>query len=367
MSTIDLQWFSAEEEGKTEEPSEYKLRKARNEEGRVPKSQELNSNIIFFFLTLMLIFLAPWMERKLEEVLVYFFTNVTEPRVDNGKFSLAALRYFLMLVLPFSIVGAIVGVVGNLVQNNGFIFTTKLIIPKFDHIVPHFGKYFKRTLFSFEGAFNVVKSLLKVVVLAFIGYTLIRSNIGTLLAMLDTGGPRLAMRQIGSMSGRILLTASLFLVVVGIADYFVQRRQFKENMKMTKQEVKEEFKELEGDPDVKNRLETAQREMLQQNMPKAVREADVVITNPTHFAVALQWKQEHNDAPQVTAKGEDMTAQNMKRIAREADVPIVENRPLARGLYTDTQVGDIIPTAYIRAIATVYAQIGYMEKKKKKV
>jgi flagellar biosynthetic protein FlhB len=123
---------------------------------------------------------------------------------------------------------------------------------------------------------------------------------------------------------------------------------------------------MEGDPQVKGRLENARRELLRQNMPKAVREADVLITNPTHFAVALQWKQGVSDAPMVTAKGEDMTAQNMKRIARDADVPTVENRPLARALYTETEVGDIIPQAYLRVIAEVYAHIGYMDKQKRK-
>ena len=134
---------------------------------------------------------------------------------------------------------------------------------------------------------------------------------------------------------------------------------------MTKQEVKQEYKELEGDPEVKGHLESAQREMLSRNMPKAVREADVVITNPTHFAVALQWKREQYDSPQVTAKGEDLTAQNMKRIARENDVPIVENKPLARGLYNDVEIGDEIPDSYLKAISTVYVQIHYLDKKAK--
>lgn len=363
MSQIDLQWFSAEDEGKTEQPSEYKLRKARDEEGRVPKSQELNGSIILLFIVFLLIMMGPWIERKMEELLKFYFSNITSSRITDKRFAVVFLRYFLMLTMPFCIVGGIIGIVSNIIQNKGFIYTTKLIMPKFDKLIPNIGKYLKRTMFSFEGAFNVVKSLLKVVVIGFSAYLIIRYNLPTLLEMIKTGGARLALRFVGGVAAQILIVATLFLVIIGVADYLVQKRQFTEEMKMTKQEVKEEFKEMEGDPEVKNRLESAQRELLAQNMPKAVREADVLITNPTHFAVALQWQKE---APQVTAKGEDMTALNMKRIAREADVPIVENRSLARGLYTDTKLGDIIPEAYYKVVSVVYAQIGYMEKRNKK-
>ena len=131
---------------------------------------------------------------------------------------------------------------------------------------------------------------------------------------------------------------------------------------MTKQEVKEEFKEAEGDPEVKGRLEQAQKEMLRANMPKAVRESDVVITNPTHYAVALKWDSETQEAPMVNAKGMDNTALKIREIATESDVPVVENRPLARELYSNFDVGTIIPQQYLRLIADIYANIGYMEK-----
>ena len=335
MSELDLQWFAAEDEGKTEEPSEYKLRKAREEEGRVPKSQELNSTLIYLFCIFLLVLLGHWMLTKFEECMYFFYGNIFNINLYNYEAAYVFLRYFAMLTIPFCVIGLIVGIVANIVQNKGFLYAPKLIMPKFDKIVPHFGQYLKRTLFSMEGSFNVVKSIIKVVIISAIGALIIRSDMEKLLSL---------------------------LLAVSVVDYIVQKRQFIENMKMTKQEVKEEFKELEGDPEVKQRLENAQKELLSQNMPKAVREADVLVTNPTHFAVALQWKRGIDDAPKVTAKGEDMTAQNMKRIAREADVPIVENRPLARGLYTDTQIGDIIPENYLRAIVNVYIQIGYMDK-----
>ena len=366
MSQIDLQWFAAEDEGKTEEPSEYKLRKAR-EEGELAKSQELNGSLVFLLSVIVLIALAPWIERKCEEVLTYFFRNVTAAKIDDKKFGYFCLKYFLMMILPIALVGLFAGVVSNLIQNKGFLFTTKTIMPKFNKIVPHFGQYLKRSFFSVEGVFNIFKSIFKVAVIAIIAFFIIRFNLPSIFDYLRTGGPRLAMKSFAGMAAVLLIICAVLLLVVGVLDYIVQKRQFRERMKMTKQEVKEEYKEMEGDPEVKSHLEQVQRAMLRQNIQKAVKEADVVITNPTHYAVALEWKRDTAELPEVTAKGADLTAQNMKKIARDNGVPVVENRPLARGLYTDTQVGDIIPANYLKAIATVYVQIGYLDKKYAKV
>ena len=134
---------------------------------------------------------------------------------------------------------------------------------------------------------------------------------------------------------------------------------------MTKQEVKQEYKELEGDPEVKGRLQQMQRQLLAQNIPKAVAEADVVITNPTHFAVVLKYDEEKNEAPVVTAKGEDQTALYIKQLARDNNIPIREDRPLARGLYTDVQIGAIIPSGYIGIIAEVYSHLEKFRNKQR--
>ena len=364
MSQIDLQWF-AEQEDKTEEPTEHRLNEARKE-GRVPKSQDLNGAIVSLLTTALLVALGPWMLEKFQEMMVFFFQNINEPHVDSRRFAIAFARYFLILAMPFSVTGLIAGVVANILQNRGFIFSLKPIQPKLSKIVPHFLKYLKNTIFSKKGVFNILKSLLKVGIIVVIAFLVIRNSLPKTLNYLHSAGPRSALKQEGAIIVLLMLLACFALLMFGIVDFVMQRRFFIDEMKMTKQEVKEEFKEMEGDPQVKGHLENARREMLRQNMPKAVREADVLITNPTHFAVALQWKQGVSDAPMVTAKGEDMTAQNMKRIARDADVPTVENRPLARALYTETEVGDIIPQAYLRVIAEVYAHIGYMDKQKRK-
>lgn len=360
---IDLQWFSAEDEGKTEDPSEYRLRKAR-EEGRVAKSQELNSTIVFFVNIILLVIMSPWIELKLEEMMTFFFRNSTESNIFDKRNLYLFLKYLIELTIPFALLGTFSAVMANLIQNRGFIFTTKTIEPNFGKVVPHFGEYFKKTLFSFEGIFNILKSIVKIIVIGIISYIIINNKKEILMSLLYTGGPRLALKQIGSITAQILIVCSIFLLAIGILDYIIQRRQFMEKMKMTKQEVKEEYKDLEGDPEVKGHLDQAQQQMLQQNIPKAVKESDVVITNPTHFAISLQYKIGIDDLPKVTAKGEDRLALNMKKIAYENDIPVVENKPLARGLYTDTKVGDIIPETYMKTISIVYAQIGYMNKHK---
>ena len=363
MSQIDLQWFAAEDEGKTEQPSETKLKKAR-EEGRIAKSQELSGTVVTLVCVILLLFLAPWIERKLEEMLRYYFYYSTATKIDDKKFFVAFIRYFVILVLPFSLAGIVAAVIINIIQNKGWIYTTKTIEPKFNKIVPKFGEYFKKTLFSMQGLFNIAKSILKVAIIGVVAFLIIRKNIPLLLSLLKTAGAAVALKQVAKIAGQLLVISSVILVVIGVIDYVVQRREFIENMKMTKQEVKEEFKEMEGDPEVKSHLESAQKELLKRDIPKAVREADVVITNPTHYAVTLKWDADIADAPVVTAKGEDSTALYIKRLAKDNEIPMIENRALARGLYTDTEVGDIIPERYLRAIAIVYAQIGYMDRKK---
>lgn len=362
---IDLQWFAAEDEGRTEDASEYKLDKARKE-GRVAKSQELNSAMVMLLTVVTLVFLGKRLFGECVDMFRFFFERCTDPQVDNPNYLRAFFDFFFKMTFPVGIAGIVAGIAGNIIQNRGFIFTTKPLEPDFSKVVPRFGEYFRKTLFSFMGTFNIIKSIGKVVVIAAVSYFLIRRDIPILLLTIQNGNIPGAIGYIAKMTAQLLIVSAVIFVVIAIPDYVVQRREFLENMKMTPQEVKQEYKDMEGDPAVKSHLKQEQQRLLQQNMPKAVAESDVVITNPTHFAVALKYDKEVTEqAPQITAKGEDETAFQMKQIAKENNVPIVENRPLARGLYTDTKVGDIIPETYMRAIVLVYTHIKYNSKKKK--
>lgn len=361
MSQIDLQWFGPEDEGKTEQATESKLRKAR-EEGRVAKSQEMNGAIVLLFVSIGLVLLGPWILNKIMVMMTFCFSNIAHTEVTDGKLMHLFLITLVPVVLALCAIGAVAAIIVNLVQNKGYFYTTKTIEMKFSKIVPKFGEYFRRNFFSLLGVFNILKSLCKLVIIGVVAYFQIKSDLPTTLGFLHTGNIYLAMIAVAKMVAKLLITCSIILVVIGVIDYVVQRREFLRQNKMTKQEVKEEFKEAEGDPEVKGRLEQAQKEMLRANMPKAVRESDVVITNPTHYAVALKWDSETQEAPMVNAKGMDNTALKIREIATENNVPIVENRPLARELYSNFDVGTIIPQQYLRLIADIYANIGYMEK-----
>jgi flagellar biosynthesis protein FlhB len=358
---IDLQWFAAEDEGRTEDPTEFKIRKAR-EEGRIAKSQELNGAIVLLLPVLSLIAFAPWMLKTFTEMLRFYLTRSTTTELTDPVLVTAFFRYFVKLALPVTLTAMVAGVASNILQNGGFIFSMKPITPQFSKVVPNFGKFFSR-IFSAEGLFNLAKSLVKVAVVAAVAYVSIRNQIPKLVTMLDAGLWS-AVSFIASMTARLLLTASFLFLVISIPDYIFQRRQFMESLKMSKQEVKEEYKQMEGDPLVKSRLRQRMQELLSQNMAVNVPKADVIITNPTHFAVAIQWDRATMRAPMVTAKGADQLAFRIREIAKENRVPLVENRPLARALYAEVDIGDMIPDEYYQALAIILAKVYALDSRK---
>ncbi len=362
---IDLQWFAAEDEGRTEDPTDFKLRKAR-EEGRVAKSMELNGAIVLLVPALTVIMLAPDMMKTFTELLSFYLTRATTADITDPALVRAFFRYFVKLVLPVTVAALLAGVASNVLQNGGFIFSLKPIEPKLSKVSPNFARYFSRVLFSAEGLFNVGKSLVKVGVIAFVAYLSIRSELPRLVNMLSTGLWQ-AVAFVASMTARLLLTAAFLFLAISIPDYLFQRRQFMESLKMSKQEVKEEYKQLEGDPLVKSRLRQRMRELLSQNMAVNVPKADVVITNPTHFACAMQWDRSTMRAPMLTAKGADRLAMRIREIARDSGVPIVENRPLARALYAEVEIGDMIPDEYYQALAVILAKVYALDSRKSRV
>lgn len=358
---IDLQWFAAEDEGRTEKPTEHKLRKAR-EEGRVPKSQEITGALVLLFPVLVLLIIGPWIFENCVALLRFYFSRSTEMGLFDGALYGGILRYFVKMMLPIALTAVISGILGNIIQTKGIVFSLKPITPNFSKIIPNFGQYFKKTLFSFEGLFNIFKSLFKVIVLFFIAYILIKNDLPKLLSLLNVNLWQ-GIIYVAFMTIKLLIIASVIFLIVAIPDYLVQRHQFMESMKMTKQEVKQEYKDLEGDPFVKSRIRQRMNEILQNSMMKNVSEADVIITNPTHFAVAIKYDNETMQGPQVTAKGVDDIAMRIKELAKEHNVPIVENRPLARALYAEVEIGDIIPEIYYNSMSIILAKVYKMNKR----
>jgi flagellar biosynthetic protein FlhB len=351
---VHLQWFAAEDEGRTEEPSEHKLRKAR-EEGKVAKSVEVTSSLMLLAGILALAALAGSMLRTMLAMLTWFLGNATSPNAFSGAIAPVFLGYLVRILLPLLVIMFVVAVGSNVLQV-GFLFTVKPITPDPSRIVPRFGRWAQRAFGSTEALFNLAKSMVKIAMIAVIGYLNISAEIPRLtrlaLAPFFSGVALTA-----SIALRIVLEAAVLLLAFGAVDYWFQRRQHLESLKMSRQEVKEERKMYEGDPLVRSRMRERMREIMRRNMLKAVPKADVVITNPTHYAIALEYDRSSMAAPTVTAKGADLVAAKIREVAAEHRVPVVENRPLAQALWKEVDIGDPVPEKFYEVISIVLAEV----------
>jgi len=351
---VHLQWFAAEDEGRTEEPSEHKIRKAR-EEGKVAKSAEFSSSLVLLAGIATLGLLGSSMLGGFAEMLRFFLSVAASPGAFNASLLIALLSWAAKIGLPILVVAFLVAVLGNIVQV-GFLFTARPITPDFSRITPRFGRWFSRSFGSPEALFNLAKAVVKIALIAAISFVNIRAEIPRLT--------RLAMSPffsgvsvIAQIAFRILLEAAVALLAFSAIDYWFQRRQHMESLKMSRQEVKEERKMYEGDPLTRSRLRERMREIMRRNMLKAVPKADVVITNPTHYAVALEYNRAIMQAPTVVAKGADMIAQRIKEVAADNNVPVMENKPLAQALYKEVEIGDAIPEKFYEVMSTILAEV----------
>jgi flagellar biosynthetic protein FlhB len=350
---VHLQWFAAEDEGRTEEPTEHKLRKAR-EEGKVAKSVELASALVLLLAIATMAVVAGYFLKSTAQMLRFFF-GLTGSGQLTGQAVQAFYSYFLRLVAPVLIVAFVAAFLGNVLQV-GFLFSVKPITPDLNRILPNLGRFFRRALFSGEAAFNLAKNILKIAVVFVIAYLNVRGELHRILRLGDASWQQ-GFRLIAAISVRIIVESAIAMLVLAVPDYLFVRRQHLESLKMSRQEVKEERRMYEGDPLVRSRLREKMRELLTRNMLKAVPRADVVITNPTHYSVAVEWNRLLMAAPTVTAKGVDAVAMKIREVAREAKVPLVENKPLARTLYHEVEIGEAIPERYFQVMAVILAEV----------
>jgi flagellar biosynthetic protein FlhB len=361
---MDLQWFAAEDEGRIHEPTEATYRRAR-EEGRVAKSQELVAALGLLLPAIAIIFLAPWMLRTCAEMLRFFFTRVNELDSFTDRMAVGVfINYFLRLALPILTVAVVAALFSNLIQV-GFLFTTKPLEMDFSKVLPKFGRYFQRTLFSVEGLFNFGKSIFKMGIIGAVAYITIQSRFRELVN-LQTTDLWTGITLVASLAARLLVTVALLLLFLSVPDILFQRWQFKESLKMTQQTAKEELKQDEANPEVRRRLRSRYREMLSQSMLSAVPKADVVITNPTHYSVALEYDEVKTGVPVVVAKGEDELALRIRELAKANDVPVVSHPPLTRILYRETEVGDQVPIIYWDVVIMLVGKFFTYEQKQAK-
>jgi flagellar biosynthesis protein FlhB len=362
LSNMHLQWFGAEDEGRTEDPTERKMKKAWEDEGKVAKSSELVQALVLLFTFSGLALLGKYMVFQIMGMMRFFFNQSSSVDVTTtGIVGAASLAYYFKLTGPLFIIAVAAAFTGNVVQV-GFRFTTKVLTPNFKRIAPSFKNWINKTMFSSEGAFNFFKTIFKVAIIGIIAYLNIKSQIPSLantinMQLVDAAGVALG------AGFRILMESTVFFLALAIPDFLYQKWQHKESLKMTKHDVKEEYKEMEGDPQVKAKLRQRMQEIRRAGMMQKVPDANVVIANPTHFAVALEYKQEAMIAPVVVAKGQDNMAQRIKEIARENNVPIVENKPLARALFASVEIGDPVPEEYWRLVADILSTLMEVDRR----
>lgn len=343
-----------DEASKTEEPSERKISKAK-EEGDVAVSQDAKSFLMLLGMLFVIWLLLPLMMKWFYASSIGFLENATSVEVTPQNFQklliAAAFGLFKIMGFPFVIFISL-GVLASIAQT-GFIYAPKKLEPKWD----------KLNIFSAMANFinmkkiiDALKGIIKITVISFIALLVVKPYLGK-VELMPSMETMAILKFIHKIVVLLLFTVVIAVLVIALADYAYQKYSHLKKLRMTKQEVKDEYKQMEGDPLVKSRIRQVRLERARHRMMEAVPRSDVVIVNPTHYAVALEYKMNEMDAPKVTAKGIDNVALRIKAVAEENEVPIVENPPLARALFASTELDQTIPEEHFKAVAEV---IGYV-------
>lgn len=355
---LDLQFFAGE---KTEKATPKKRQDARKK-GQVLKSQDVTAALLLLIMFIGLFAIAPFMQERLLHILsesLETFVLVEDLSIES---TMELYKTFIVemavIVLPIMAIGVFAGIAANLLQF-GFLFTghpLKFDLKKIDPI-----KGIKK-IFSVRALVDLVKSILKIVVIGTATVLVIWIYLEDVLklAFMD---PKDTLTMVATLTGIMGIVAALVLLIVSIIDYFYQRYDYEKNLKMSKQDIKDEHKNSEGDPQIKGKIKQKQREMAMRRMMQEVPNADVVITNPTHYAIALKYDGDAMDAPVVVAKGTDFIAQKIKLVAKQHDVVMVENRPLARAMYDQVEIGDVVPDEFFKAVAEILAYVYRIKRK----
>jgi len=349
-----------ERDERTEAPTSKRRSEARKE-GNVARSTEINSVVVLFVGVLVIRILAPAIYGELRKLFEFACGFIDNPHIDERTimyiFNMSLLST-AKIVLPIAIGILVMGIAANILQV-GWLLTTKPLSPKFSKINPITG--FRR-LVSMRSVVEAIKNILKLIIIGYVVYFSIRSEMKPMLLLGDApvGGILLFILQ---LSFKIILRIVLVMIFLALLDYAYQRYEHEKNLKMTKQEIKDERKQLEGDPQIKMRIRRVQLEMARRRMMREVPRATVVVTNPTFIAIALRYEAPDMDTPVVVAKGKRLVAERIKQIAVEAGVPIVEDKPLARAMYDKVEIGDKIPVEFFTAVAEILAYVYRLKNK----
>ena len=353
----------AEQEGqeKTEVPTEKKRRESR-EEGQVAFSKELSSAALLAGIVLTLVATSPIILDAMRELMSQIFRDLAQRKELSIDIIFTLSGEILSIILPafapFAAVIIFAGIFASVLQV-GVMITFKAVAPKFNKISPLTGL---KRLFSSQSLADFLKSMAKLIIVGFVGYLTYIDKITELNGLFVLTPESILIYNftvVAEVAGKIVLA----LVAIAIFDYFYQRWHHEQQLMMTKQEVKDETKQTEGDPQLKARIRQIQREMSNARMMQEVPKADAVIVNPTHFSVAILYDRDVMSAPEVIAKGADHLALRMRTVARENNVPILERPELARDLYANVEIGDDIPERFYKAIAEILAFVYRLRKR----
>jgi len=356
----------AEQSGgeKTLPASPQKRNRAR-EEGNVARSQDLSAAVALLAALAAMRYLgAPMFERLVAATRYYFdHAAVLEPGVDSAQsLAIQGLIWLAPIVLPFMLVMLVAGVAASILQV-GFLFTTKPITPKLSKLNPLNGLL---NFFSLRTFVELVKSVFKVALVLYITWITVRGRLGDYVSLMGLT-PLALLPAVAAMVVTLWWRIALAFLALGILDYGFQYWQRERNLMMTVQEAKEELKEYEGDPRIKQRIRQIQRRIAMQRMMAEVPKADVIVTNPTRFAVALRYDMAEMAAPVVVAKGARILAERIRDIAMANDVPIVQKPELARAMYRTVEVGHPVPENLFRTVAEVLAYVYRIDRRTEKI
>lgn len=338
---------------KTEPATPRKRREARRK-GQVARSREIPSVLVLLGALTVFYFAGSWMFNQLLEIMRDIFQQMAH--FDLGVTSLHTVMIYLfrkvaLLLAPLLLTVTLAAIIGN-VSQVGFILTGEPLTPKLSKLNPLKGLI---RLFSPRGLVELVKSLFKIAIIGIVAYAMLHGELDKISALVNLNTWEV-LSYIGSVALKIGYYTCLVLIVLAGIDYLFQLWQHERDLRMTKQEVKDEQKQLEGDPMIKSRIRAAQREMAMRRMTGAVPDATVVITNPTHLAIAIKFERDMH-SPMVVAKGAGKAAERIRAIATEHDVPIFEQKPLARALFKDVKIGQYVPVERYQEVAEVLAHV----------
>ncbi len=362
ISNIGTVGFLLSMSDKTEEPTPKKKKDARKQ-GNIAKSAEVNKAMTFIAILVVIYMMSGSIISELQGFIVNILSGDFSMTMNDNTIKILMFKVmmsFMKIVLPISLIIMVFGILGSLIQT-GLFFSMESLKPKFSKLNPLTGL---KNMFSMKAIVNLIKSMVVICIMIYLGYSFMSKNFEGIIKSGDIYLPYL-FNIVLDLIKSILTSITLAVAVVAALDYGYEKFSHKKGLKMTKQEVKEEYKQMEGDPHIKGKIKQKQRQMANQRMMQAVPSSTVILTNPTHISIAIRYEQGKDTTPIVVAKGADEVAFRIREIAKSHDIPIIENVPLARLIYKEVDIDQEIPEEMYKAVAEVLVAVYKIKNKYK--